>query len=219
MVQIATDIMTSQFTGRPSPVPALREKKFAHYGVKEAVFPFNMFPEVDPLLGPEMRSTGEVLGISADFGEAYFKAQEATQVKLPLEGTVLISINDKDKDELVEVAKGFNDCGMKIVATRGTGKVIADAGIPVEIADKIHEGRPNVLDLITNGKIDIIVNSPIGKQSKIDDSYILKAAIKSKTRISPQWPRRRQLLRYPRYKVCEEGPCNVTAELPSADHG
>lgn len=97
MVQLATDIMTAPYTGRPSPVPALKEKKFAHYGVKEAVFPFNMFPEVDPVLGPEMRSTGEVLGISSDFGEAFYKAQEATQTKLPLSGSVLISINDRTK--------------------------------------------------------------------------------------------------------------------------
>ena len=179
MVQIATDIMTAQFTGRPSPVPTLKEKKFAHYGVKEAVFPFNMFPEVDPVLGPEMRSTGEVLGISADFGEAYFKAQEATQTRLPLEGAVLISVNDRDKAELVEVAQGFHDCGFQIVATGGTCAMIQAAGIPVRPVAKIYEGRPNVLDLITNGEISIVVNTPIGKQGNIDDSYIRKAAIKA----------------------------------------
>ena len=92
--------MTSHITGRPSPVPALREKTFAHYGVKEAVFPFNMFQEVDPVLGPEMRSTGEVLGLAADFGEAFYKAQEATQTRLPTEGAVLISVSDRDKDEI-----------------------------------------------------------------------------------------------------------------------
>ena len=116
MVKLATEIMTAHLTGRPSPVPALTEKKFAHYGVKEAVFPFNMFQEVDPLLGPEMRSTGEVLGMSADFGEAFYKAQEATQTKLPTEGTVLISVNDRDKDEVEEVARGFSECGFSIVA-------------------------------------------------------------------------------------------------------
>jgi carbamoyl-phosphate synthase large subunit len=181
MVQIATDIMTNPFTGRPSPVPELKEKKFAHYGVKEAVFPFNMFPEVDPILGPEMRSTGEVLGISSDFGAAYFKAQEATQSKLPLSGTALISVGDRDKDELVAIAKGFHDCGFKLIATRGTCAAIQAAGIPVQEVAKINEGRPNVLDLITNGQIDIIVNTPVGKASAIDDSYIRKAAIKSRT--------------------------------------
>ncbi len=180
MVQLATDIMTSVFTGRPSPVPALKEKKFAHYGVKEAVFPFNMFPEVDPLLGPEMRSTGEVLGISSAFGEAFFKAEEATQTKLPLGGTVLISVNDRDKDELIAVAEGFRRCGFRIVATKGTCSAIQAAGIPAEAVGKINEKRPNVLDLITNGNIDIVVNTPIGKQSALDDSYIRKASIKAR---------------------------------------
>ena len=180
MVQLATDIMTSVFTGRPSPVPALKEKKFAHYGVKEAVFPFNMFPEVDPLLGPEMRSTGEVLGISSAFGEAFYKAEEATQTKLPLDGTVLISVNDRDKDELIAVAEGFRRCGFRIVATKGTCAAIQAAGIPAEAVGKINEKRPNVLDLITNGNIDIVVNTPIGKQSTLDDSYIRKASIKAR---------------------------------------
>jgi len=180
MVRVATDIITSPFTGRPSPVPALKEKRFAHYGVKEAVFPFNMFPEVDPVLGPEMRSTGEVLGLSANFGEAYYKAQEATQTSLPTSGTALISINDRDKAELTEVARGFRACGFDLAATAGTAAAISAAGIPVRTVGKIGEGRPNVLDLITNGEVDIIVNTPIGKQGKVDDSYIRKAAIKSR---------------------------------------
>ncbi|MFR8003472.1 MAG: carbamoyl-phosphate synthase large subunit [Hydrogeniiclostridium sp.] len=180
MVQIATDIMTSQYTGRPSPVPALKEKKFAHYGVKEAVFPFNMFPEVDPVLGPEMRSTGEVLGISSDFGEAFYKAQEATQTKLPLSGSVLISINDRDKSELETVARGFHECGFEIYATSGTYTAITKLGIPAKKVSKIAEGRPNVLDVITNREVSVIVNTPIGKKGATDDSYIRKAAIKSK---------------------------------------
>ncbi|MBR4608602.1 MAG: carbamoyl-phosphate synthase large subunit, partial [Lachnospiraceae bacterium] len=116
MVPIATEIITEEITGRPSPVPALKEQAIPYYGVKEAVFPFNMFPEVDPILGPEMRSTGEVLGLSKSVGEAFFKAQEATQTKLPLGGTVLISVNRKDKAEVVDVAKLFNEAGFKIVA-------------------------------------------------------------------------------------------------------
>lgn len=180
MVQLATDIMTAPYTGRPSPVPALKEKKFAHYGVKEAVFPFNMFPEVDPVLGPEMRSTGEVLGISSDFGEAFYKAQEATQTKLPLSGSVLISINDRDKAELEAVARGFHECGFEIYATGGTYAAVTALGIPARKVFKIAEGRPNVLDIITNREVSIIVNTPIGKKEKTDDSYIRKAAIKSK---------------------------------------
>ena len=180
MVQIATDIITMPFTGHTSPVPELKEKKFAHYGVKEAVFPFNMFPEVDPLLGPEMRSTGEVLGLSSDFGDAFYKAEEATKSQIPTEGCVLISVNDRDKAEVVEVAKGFNSCGFSIMATGRTCDLIEAAGIPALKVAKIDEGRPNILDMITNGKIQLIVNTPVGKKGTSDDSYIRKAAIKHK---------------------------------------
>lgn len=180
MVQVATDIITMPFTGHTSPVPELKEKKFAHYGVKEAVFPFNMFPEVDPILGPEMRSTGEVLGLSADFGDAFYKAEEATKSQIPTEGCVLISVNDRDKAELVEVAKGFDECGFSIMATGRTCDMIVEAGIPAQKVWKINEGRPNILDKITNGKIQLIINTPIGKKGAVDDSYIRKAAVKNK---------------------------------------
>ena len=180
MVPLATEIITTELTGRPSPVPALKEQDIPNYGVKESVFPFNMFQEVDPILGPEMRSTGEVLGLSHSYGEAFYKAQEATQSKLPLEGTVLISVNRKDKEEVVEVAKQFADCGFHIIATGNTYELITAAGIPAEKVNKLYEGRPNILDLITNGKIDLIVNSPVGKDSVHDDSYLRKAAIKAK---------------------------------------
>ena len=180
MVQLATDIITGHLTGRPSPVPSLKEKKFAHYGVKEAVFPFNMFQEVDPILGPEMRSTGEVLGMAADFGEAFYKAQEATKTILPMGGTVLISVNDNDKPEVEEVARGFHECGFKIIATGRTYDLIVKAGIPAKKIAKINEGRPNILDKITNKEIDLIINTPIGKKGATDDSYIRKSAIKGK---------------------------------------
>ena len=180
MVPLATEIITGELTGKPSPVPALKEQMIPNYGVKESVFPFNMFQEVDPILGPEMRSTGEVLGLSSSYGEAFYKAQEATQSKLPLEGTVLISVNRKDRDEVVEVAREFAECGFHIIATGTTHELITGAGIPAERVNKLYEGRPNILDLITNGKIDLIVNSPIGKDSIHDDSYLRKAAIKAK---------------------------------------
>lgn len=180
MVPLATDIITSEITGRPSPVAGLREQNIPNYGVKEAVFPFNMFPEVDPLLGPEMRSTGEVLGLSSSYGEAFYKAQEATQTRLPLEGTVLISVSRKDKPEVVEIAKSFAEDGFKIIATGTTYDLIRENGIEAEKVKKMYEGRPNVLDLITNGKIDLIVNTPVGKDSVHDDSYLRKAAIKAK---------------------------------------
>lgn len=180
MVPLATDIITAELTGRPSPVPSLKEQIIPNYGVKEAVFPFNMFQEVDPILGPEMRSTGEVLGLSHSYGEAFYKAQEATQNKLPLEGTVLISVNRKDKAEVVEVARSFHEDGFKIVATGNTYELIHDAGIPATRVNKLYEGRPNILDMITNGQIQLIVNSPVGKDSIHDDSYLRKAAIKGK---------------------------------------
>ena len=180
MVPIATDIITSELTGRPSPVPALKEQHIPYYGVKEAVFPFNMFPEVDPILGPEMRSTGEVLGLSTYYGEAFYKAQEATQTHLPTSGTVLISVNRKDKDEVIEIAQLFEKAGFKILATSGTYAIITDAGVKAEKVKKLQEGRPNINDLITNGSIDLIVNSPSGKESAHDDSYLRKAAIKAK---------------------------------------
>ena len=180
MVPLAIDIVTSELTGRPSPVPALKEQDIPYYGVKEAVFPFNMFQEVDPVLGPEMRSTGEVLGLSESWGEAFYKAQEATQTRLPLGGTVLISVSDKDKPEAVEVAKEFAAAGFKIIASRNTCALLREAGLEVEMINKLQEGRPNMLDLITNGKIDVIVNTPVEKERKMDDSYLRKAAIKKK---------------------------------------
>ncbi len=180
MVPLATDIITSELTGRPSPVPDLKEQDIPYYGVKEAAFPFNMFQEVDPVLGPEMRSTGEVLGLSPSYGEAFFKAQEGVQSKLPLGGTVLISVNRKDKEEVVEVAKSFSEDGFNILATGNTYELISGAGIPAKKVKKLYEGRPNILDMITNGDIDLIINSPVGKDSVNDDSYLRKAAIKAK---------------------------------------
>jgi carbamoyl-phosphate synthase large subunit len=180
MVKLATQIIIGKLTDKASPVLQLEEKHFTHYGVKEAVFPFNMFPEVDPVLGPEMRSTGEVLGLAETFGEAFYKAQEATKAKLPDKGCVLISVNDRDKAELVEVAKGFAECGFKILATGKTYDKIVENHIKAEKIFKLHQGRPNILDAVANGQIDIIVNTPNDKKSAHDDSYIRKAAIKAK---------------------------------------
>ena len=180
MVKLATEIMTAPLTGRKSPVPELHDREIPYYGVKEAVFPFNMFQEVDPLLGPEMRSTGEVLGLSSSYGKAFYKAQEATQTRLPMGGTVLISVNDRDKAELVEVARGLYEDGFKIMATGRTCDMIREAGMEAEKIAKLNEGRPNILDAITNGQIDLIVNTPNDKKGAVDDSYIRKAAIKNR---------------------------------------
>ena len=178
MVQLATEIMTAPMQGRPSPVPSLKEKNIPYYGVKEAVFPFNMFQEVDPVLGPEMRSTGEVLGLSSNVGKAFYKAQEGTGTCLCQSGTVLLSISHRDKPELLEIAKGFHELGFSLMATGSTYDRIVEAGIPARKVAKLQEGRPNILDAMTNGEIDMIVNTPIGKKSANDDSYIRKAAIK-----------------------------------------
>ena len=180
MVPLATDIITGELTGRPSPVPALGDRVIPYYGVKEAVFPFNMFPEVDPVLGPEMRSTGEVLGLAETTGEAFFKAEEGAKSNLPLKGTALISVNEQDKPEVPEVAQSLYEDGFRIFATGKTWRIINDAGIPCVKVKKLYEGRPNIIDFITNGDIQLIVNSPAGKDSVHDDSYLRKAAIKHK---------------------------------------
>ena len=180
MVPLATEVITAPLTGKKPSVSELKEQNIPYYGVKEAAFPFNMFQEVDPVLGPEMRSTGEVLGLSKSYGEAFIKAQEAVQSPLPLEGTALISVNKKDKNEVVEVAKKLHEAGFKLVATGDTYKRITEAGVPATLVKKLSEGRPNTNDMITNNEIDLIINSPVGKDSVNDDSYLRKAAIKMK---------------------------------------
>ena len=178
MVPIATEIITSQITGRRSPVGDMKERTIPYYGIKEAVFPFNMFQEVDPILGPEMRSTGEVLGIADTTGEAFYKAEEAAKAELPLAGTVLISVNRRDKPEAAQIAKIFHECGFGILATGRTYELIAAEHIPVRKVKKQYEGRPNILDKMKNGEIQLIINSPAGKESAHDDSYLRRNAIR-----------------------------------------
>ncbi len=180
MVPLATEIITSELTGKESPITGLKEQNIPNYGVKEAAFPFNMFQEVDPVLGPEMRSTGEVLGLSSSYGEAFYKSQEAIQSPLPLSGTVLISVNAKDKPEVADIAQIFMDDGFRIIATGSTYDLLIKSGIQAEKVKKLYEGRPNILDMITNGDIQLIINTPVGKDSVHDDSYLRKAAIKAK---------------------------------------
>ena len=176
MASVATELML----GKKLEDFDLEELQIPHFGVKEAVFPFPMFPEVDPVLGPEMRSTGEVLGIAQSFGQAFFKAQEAAKSPLPLEGTVLMTVCSRDRSErFVETAKRFAEMGFKIRATEGTRDFLADHGVETEHILKLHEGRPNITDAITNGEIDLIVNTPAGKLAATDDSYIRKSAIKN----------------------------------------
>jgi carbamoyl-phosphate synthase large subunit len=157
----------------------LKRRPIPHFGVKEAVFPFNMYPEVDPVLGPEMKSTGEVLGIADSFGLAYWKAEEAV-TPLPTKGTVLITVSERDRPAVGEVAQQFANLGFRIRATAGTHAFLLNQGIPSEPILKEHEGRPNITDAIKNKEIHLVVNTPAGKLSKYDDSYIRKTAIKYK---------------------------------------
>jgi len=176
MAWIATQIML----GKKLSEFNLKNQKIKHYGVKEAVFPFNMFPTIDPLLGPEMKSTGEVLGLADNYGMAFFKSQEATQSPLPVKGTVLITIADRDKEKILPAAKNFKELGFTILATRGTKTFLENHGIPAKLVLKVHEGRPNIVDAIKNGEIDLLVNTPAGRLSEYDDSYIRKNAIRYK---------------------------------------
>ena len=176
MARIATQILL----GKKLSDFNLKKRTIKHYGVKEAVFPFNMFPSIDPLLGPEMRSTGEVLGMADSYGMAFFKSQEATQSPLPIKGTVLITIADRDKYLIIDSARNFRDMGFRILSTGGTRQFLAENGIEADIILKVHQGRPNIVDAIKNKEIDLVVNTPAGRLSEYDDSYIRKNAIKYK---------------------------------------
>jgi carbamoyl-phosphate synthase large subunit len=176
MVRIATQIML----GKRLSDFNLKHRHIPYYGVKEAVFPFNMYHGVDPLLGPEMRSTGEVLGLADSFGLAFFKAEEAAQPRLPTEGTVLITVADRDKPACLEVARRFAELGFRIKATQGTYEFLRSQGIDCEPILKLREGRPNIVDAITDGEIQLVINTPRGKVGKADDSYIRTTAIRRK---------------------------------------
>ena len=174
MAHMATEIMT----GKKLTDLDVRPRHFAHFGVKESVFPFNMFPEVDPVLGPEMRSTGEVLGMGASFGLAFFKSQEAAKQTLPTQGTVLITVSEADRPGVLEVARNLADLDFRILSTRGTHDFLAKHSIKSEVVNKVYEGRPNIVDLIKNREIDLVINTPIGRAGLTDDSYIRKNAIR-----------------------------------------
>jgi carbamoyl-phosphate synthase large subunit len=174
MARLATQVML----GSKLADLDLEARTVPHFGVKEAVFPFNMFPEVDPLLGPEMRSTGEVLGLASSFGLAFFKAQEAAGQRLPLEGTVLITVAGRDRELVLPAAEEFARLGFTILATEGTHRFLAGNNIESQHILKLHEGRPNIADAIMNGDVHLVVNTPAGKSSEFDDSYIRKAAIR-----------------------------------------
>lgn len=177
MAKIATQVMLGK---KLKGIIPTHKKEISYISVKEAVFPFNMFPAVDPVLGPEMRATGEVMGIASSFGLAFYKAQEAAGMKMPTEGAVLISVADSDKKYILEITNKISKLGFKILATKGTKDSLKRGGIESELAVKLHEGRPNITDDIHNRRIQMIINTPVGRESKYDDSYIRKAAIQHK---------------------------------------
>ena len=176
MVPLAVEAITQELTGRPSPLEALGERVIPYYGVKEAVFPFNMFQEVDPVLGPEMRSTGEVLGLASMPGEAFFKAEEAANAKLPMNGTVLIAVSDRDKKDIAQIAMKYQYAGFRIIATEGTYDALRSAGVE---CSKIEPGRPDVLDHIINGQVQLVINTPREKAFTKTGSALRRGAVKA----------------------------------------
>jgi carbamoyl-phosphate synthase large subunit len=150
------------------------------YAVKSPVFPFNKFRGVDTILGPEMRSTGEVMGIAQTFGEAFAKAQLAAGQKLPTKGTVFLSVNDREKRVALQMARELATFGFKIIATRGTAAALAAGGVDVEPVFKVNEGRPNIVDLVKTGRVDLIINTPLGRESFYDEKSIRRAAVRYK---------------------------------------
>jgi carbamoyl-phosphate synthase large subunit len=174
LAKLATKVMLGKTL---SQLGLTREIEITHVAVKESVFPFVRFPGVDATLGPEMKSTGEVMGIDKSFGLAYAKSQIAAGQHLPLKGTVLLSVRNEDKRDMVMVARKLSDLGFKLLATRGTANTLRQNDLKVEVALKLHEGRPNIVDLIKNNKIDLIINTPAGKATKKDELPIRSTAI------------------------------------------
>jgi len=174
MARIATQVML----GAKLKDMDTHQRTYPHFGVKETVFPFNMFPEVDPVLGPEMRSTGEVLGLAESFDIAFFKSQVAAGSPPPLEGTALITVASGDRARALTVAEELTSMGFRILATDGTAAFLRENGIECEHIRKLHEGRPNIVDAMHNREIHFVLNTPVGKDSAYDDSYIRKSAIK-----------------------------------------
>jgi carbamoyl-phosphate synthase large subunit len=155
--------------------------KLNHVAVKEAVFPFDKLPGVDVVLGPEMKSTGEVMGLDSDLGMAYYKAEVAAETKLPTSGTVFISVRDEEKLRIAPIAKKLSKLGFKILATRGTAETLSAMGVEAEVVPKVSEGQPNIVDYIRSGKISLIINVPKGKGPKDDEFYIRRTAVECKT--------------------------------------
>jgi carbamoyl-phosphate synthase large subunit len=174
VAKIAARVMA----GEPLKSFGLEQPHFEHIGVKEAVFPFARFPGVDTVLGPEMKSTGEVMGIASDFPTAFGKAQAAAGISLPKEGTVFITVTDRDKPAATQLAARFHDLGFRVIATRGTAQAISRMGVPVTAINKIGEGSPHVVDYIRNGEVDLVINTPTGSGARSDGYEIRTASVR-----------------------------------------
>jgi carbamoyl-phosphate synthase large subunit len=177
LAKLAAKVMTGKKLDELGFTKEVRPK---FYSVKESVFPFSKFPGQDILLGPEMRSTGEVMGIGEDWGVAYAKSQMAAAPALPQKGRIFISVRDSDKKNVVALAKEYSKLGFELCATSGTAKVLQAGGVKVETLFKLDEGRPNVLDMIKNGEVQLVINTPAGKSPRVDEVRIRSAAVAHK---------------------------------------
>jgi len=175
LAQLATKVMLGRSLAELGFTEQIRP---AHVSVKESVFPFSRFPNVNVTLGPEMRSTGEVMGIDRSFATAYAKAQMATGFQLPLSGTVFISVHDRHKDRIVALAKRFVDLGFSLMATKGTAACLKEGGVETLAVNKVSEGRPNIVDRIKNGEVQLIINTSIGRRPSLDAYHIRQSAIR-----------------------------------------
>jgi len=203
MARLATKVML----GKHLTAADTKTRSFSHYGVKETVFPFNMYPEVDPVLGPEMRSTGEVLGLATSFERAFHKAQIAAGFQPPLAGTALITVATSDQERVLPAAQDLAQMGFRVLATEGTARFLQSQGVTCTPINKLHQGRPHILDAIANNEINMIINTPIGRMSIHDDSYIRKAAIRHKI---PYFTPR------PKARLCADRcPCQSLNPFPS----
>ena len=178
--ELVPEVFKRMETGNVHPSSDFLPRNFGFYTVKEVVFPWDRFPEEDPVLGPEMKSTGEVMGVDRTFGLAYYKAQLAAGMRLPTEGKVFISVADKDKNQVVEIAKEFESLGFEILATRGTHRFLKEHGVNSKLVLKYSEGRPNIVDLVLNKEINLIINTPSGRKGRSDAYYIRRAAVQEK---------------------------------------
>jgi carbamoyl-phosphate synthase large subunit len=175
LAKVAARVMTGERLSAMGLPDEYRD--LGRYCVKEAVMPFGRFPGTDSVLGPDMKSTGEVMGVAADFPGAYAKSQLAIEYSLPTDGVAFVSVCDRDKRAIVPVARHLSDLGFRIMSTKGTARLLRASGITVEEVRKVHEGRPNIVDAIVNGDVQLVINTPFGRETRSDGYHIRTAAV------------------------------------------